>query len=122
MIGRMFVILIACCMVPVLGCAERFAPVRGQVTLDGKPLPNAVVGFYPDNRRGSHGVTDAEGKYELIYSDTKIGILPGKYLVRITTGDVNTPERLPPRYHEKTELAAEVKPGENVFDFALKSK
>ena len=104
------------------GCGERYWSVRGQVTLDGKPLQGATVGFYPEKGRGSHGMTDAEGKYELLYTNKQAGIPAGKCLVRITTADPNTPERLPARYHEKTELAEEVKSGDNVFDFALKSK
>jgi hypothetical protein len=122
MIRNVTIIFLGVLSLGLGGCAERFAPVCGTVTLDGKPLEGAIVGFYPADRRGSHGVTDAQGRYELVYSQTIKGILPGQYLVRITTADVNTPERLPARYHERTELSAEVKPGDNVHDFALKSK
>jgi hypothetical protein len=106
----------------VAGCETRYATVRGRVTLDGRPLKSALVGFYPETGRGSHGETDAEGRYELMYTNKKAGVPPGSCVVRITTADANTPEKLPARYHEKSELAEDVKPGDNVFDFELKSK
>ena len=104
------------------GCETPYATVKGRVTLDGKPLGGALVGFYPDQGRGSHGETDADGRYELRYTNKKAGVPPGGCVVRITTADANTPEKLPARYHDKSELAEEVKPGDNVFDFELKSK
>lgn len=106
----------------VAGCETPYAGVTGRVTLDGKPLKGATVGFYPEQGRGSHGETDAEGRYELRYTNQKAGVPPGKCVVRITTADANTKERLPARYHEKSELTEEVKPASNVFDFELKSK
>jgi hypothetical protein len=104
------------------GCEVQYATVKGRVTLDGKPLKGAAVGFYPPQGRGSHGETDADGRYELRYTHAKAGVPPGKCVVRITTADANTPERLPARYHEQTELSEEVKPTGNVFNFDLKSK
>lgn len=106
----------------VAGCETRYATVKGRVTLDGRPLKGATVGFYPDQGRGSHGETDADGRYELRYTTKKAGVPPGNCVVRITTADANTPEKLPARYHEKSELAEEVKPGDNVFDFDLTSR
>lgn len=104
------------------GCEAPYSTVKGQVTLDGKPLRGATVGFFPGQGRGSYGETDAEGRYELKYTVQKAGVPAGRCVVRITTADAVNPERLPKRYHENSELAEEVKPGSNVFDFALKSK
>jgi hypothetical protein len=105
----------------VAGCEVQYASVSGRVTLDGKPLKGATVGFYPPQGRGSHGVTDDDGRYELHYTHSKAGVPPGKCIVRITTADPNRPERLPAKYHEQSELSEEVKPSNNVFDFDLKS-
>lgn len=104
------------------GCEAPYSTVSGRVTLDDRPLRGATVGFYPEQGRGSYGETDAEGRYELRYTNKKAGVPPGKCIVRITTGDAVAPERLPKRYHENSELAEEVKPGHNVFDFPLTSK
>jgi len=104
------------------GCEAPYSTVKGRVTLDGKPLRGAMVGFYPAQGRGSHSMTDADGRYELLYTNKKAGVPAGRCIVRITTADALNPERLPKRYHEDSELAEDVKPGDNVFDFALKSK
>jgi hypothetical protein len=105
-----------------VGCEPPYSTVKGKVTLEGKALKGALVGFFPEKGRGSYGTTDAEGRYELMYTDAKPGVPAGKCIVRITTADANTPEKLPARYHEKSELTEEVKPGDNVFDFDLKKK
>ena len=45
----------------VSGCGEvEYPSVTGPVTLDGKPLPNAVVSFMPDDQQGvpSLGIAD----------------------------------------------------------------
>ncbi|MGL4552425.1 MAG: carboxypeptidase regulatory-like domain-containing protein [Gemmataceae bacterium] len=96
--------------------------MNGRVTLDGTPLKGAAVGFYPEQGRGSHGETDADGRYDLKYTNQKAGVPAGKCVVRITTADANTLERLPARYHEESKVVEDVKPGSNVFNFDLKSK
>lgn len=108
------------------------APVSGTVLLNGQPLPNAAIRFQPESGRVSIGETDASGHYSLQYNDTTPGAKIGSHKVSITTyrdnsvpGDINSPsapELLPPRYHEQTELTAEVQPGENKIDFNLEPK
>jgi hypothetical protein len=106
----------------IAGCEAPYSTVKGQVSLDGKPLKGATVGFYPDKGRGSHGVTDDQGRYELRYTMEKPGVPAGKCVVRITTADASHPERLPAKYHESTTLSQDVLPGDNVFNFELQSK
>lgn len=114
--------------------------VTGTVRLDGQPLPGVAVLFAPEttgdkaNSGGpSTGVTDKDGKYKLEYSDTKSGAVVGKHTVRLTTGrragedetgkrTPPVPEKLPAKYNLQSTLTQEVKPGENTFDFDLKSK
>jgi len=107
------------------------APVSGTVLLNGQPLPNAAIRFQPESGRVSIGETDASGHYSLQYNDTTPGAKIGSHKVSITTyrdnsipGDINSPpapELLPPRYHEQTELTAEVQPGKNTINFNLES-
>jgi hypothetical protein len=104
------------------GCEAPYSTVKGRVTLDGNPLKGATVGFYPGKGRGSHGVTDADGRYELKYTMEKPGVPAGNCIVRITTADAMSPERLPAKYHENSTLSQEVLPGDNVFNFDLQSK
>lgn len=112
------------------GCSKNsdLADVRGMITLDGEPLTNAFVVYAP-TRSGttSYGRTDAEGNYEMMFSDSESGAWIGENLVRINTGDVGAgggagpPERVPAVYNRNSTLKVDVKPDANVFDFALKS-
>lgn len=119
-----------------LGCSGGnevdLAPVTGIVTLDGKPLPDAMVSFYPVNEgRSSHATTNGAGEYRLQYTGTKEGALVGKHTVKIETGVItgegeaasakNTP-KLNPIYNELSELTGEVKSESNVINFELKSQ
>ncbi len=125
------------CLCGLCGCNSDIAEVKGIVTLDGKPLHDATVTFHPQagGRPGS-AITDKDGRYELIFTGTEKGAMIGKNVVTISTyyppmgntgPDGKTsqiparPERLPAKYHEKTELSVEVKPGIPSYDFDLKS-
>jgi hypothetical protein len=116
-----------CFLVFVLaGCSQsgpETAPVKGRVTLDGRPLPNAVVQFQPDeNKRPAFGGTDENGEYQLYYKKGVVGARVGKHIVRITApSGPNTPA-IPERYNKQSELKAEVKPGQNELNFDLKSE
>lgn len=103
--------------------------VSGVVTLDGQPLAEATVMFQPTNGRASIATTDSAGKYALLYLDGVPGAMLGAHKVIIRTevpGEDGRPpivkEKLPKRYHDQTELKAEVKPGANTFDYELTSQ
>jgi hypothetical protein len=110
--------------------------VKGTVTFEGAPLAGASVTFMPDSGRPASATTDSAGNYELVYiRDTK-GCKIGHNKVEITSvveggnemeaeGDDATPaeatkEKLPAKYNTNTELEADVKAGENTFNFDLK--
>ncbi len=117
--------------VPAAGCGnsdEGLARVKGSVTLDGKPLTGASVEFEPESGSPSYGKTDGNGWYKLMYTQEKAGAVIGKHTVRIRTREITTdengrevfvPERLPAKYHLRSELTAEVEPGRNKFHFEL---
>lgn len=121
--------------------------VSGTVTLDGKPLPEAVVTFDADDGQFSYGLTDSAGRFALRFDSVKSGVTPGKKTVRISTtrkilglntkdeggeesgGEgaaakpADTPtELVPVRYNKKSELSVEVSPNQTHFDFPLVSK
>jgi hypothetical protein len=117
----------------LVGCGGPEHPdvgrVSGTVTLDGQPLSDATVMFQPTEGRASVATTDKAGKYSLIYLDGVPGAKLGSHKVIIRTeipGEDGQPpiakEKLPKKYHEQTELTAEVKPGSNTFDFPLTSQ
>lgn len=108
------VLLLACASAAFLLCGcggsgyDNIAPVSGVVTLDGKPAGNVMVTFTPEGGGvASSGITDSQGKYELIYIDAK-GAQIGRHRVAVTTiSGMKAPEALPseirsddPRYAE----------------------
>ena len=96
--------------------------VTGVVTIDGDPLPNAVVMFKPEGKRSSRGFTDSQGRYELIYLRDIRGATTGSHRViidRVPQKESGKYQRLPDCYNIETELTAEVEPGENLFDWEL---
>ena len=123
LLGLMSVTSLAGCTNPNL------ADVRGVITLDGKPLPDAFVLYTPVSKGAtSFGKTDANGYYRMKFSDTQRGgAFIGSNRVSIGTGDIaadnsgRTPEVVPSAYNTKTRLVAEVNSGRNTFDFDLKS-
>ncbi len=121
---------------------------HGTITLDGQPLPNAVVTFEdPTDDTMSYAKTDAEGNYTLQFDSDMSGVKVGKKVVRISTtrrllalasksgeeeGDVDGDpdavskkkpvELVPDAYHKNSELTADVVQGTTRYDFALQSK
>jgi hypothetical protein len=135
-VGRM----LGCMAVALLatGCggargAKTYA-VQGKVTIQGQPLADVVVSFYPEQGRPASGTTDAQGAFALSTFESKDGAAAGSYRVAINEpaaemaeGDYSIPAEKPPRFPVKytnpfeSELIAEVKPGpENTFTFDLK--
>lgn len=108
------------------GCSRSdlpsLAPVSGTVTLDGKPLKQALVTFRPAKNRASRGRTDGEGHYELLYSPGNRGAKIGNHTVIISVRtELDPVERIPAKYNSQTTLTREVKKGKNVLVFDLKS-
>jgi hypothetical protein len=110
-----------------VGCSQsgpKLAPVQARVTLDGRPLNTVDVVFQPrDGGRPGTARTDADGHYELTYKRGSMGARVGEHTVRIgyTSNIVPNPPKIPARYNTASELRAEVKPGQNEFNFDLKS-
>ena len=112
---------------------ENLGRVSGQVTLDGQPLPGALLTFVPVTPGGSTslGKTNESGDYTLSYSGSINGAEIGQHRVTITTysgGDTDAeppqpkvPEKVPAKYNYQSELTAEVKAGSNTIDFPLKN-
>ena len=127
------------------GSADGLVPVTGTVTLDDKPLANAVLTFIPSGETlGQGGVarTDAAGKFEATSFDLKDkGLVQGNYRVVITkpvnpdgTDFVAAPDTdmmtatykqlLPPIYSDQTQtkLTAEIPAAGKELEFKLSSK
>lgn len=130
--------IILACLVSLVGCGGdglHLATVDGIVTLNGEPLAEARIVFYPEGGgRLSHAITDLDGSYSLVYVDGIRGALPGTHKVSISTFVEADPdsddalikmgqrELLPPQYNSLTTLTAELSPGQSEkLDFDLKA-
>jgi len=121
----------AVCLVALLffaigcgGTGEKLGSVKGKITYKGEPLAEARIEFDPvEEGRPATGFTDAEGNYTLSFVQSEAGAKVGKHIVRIRTDkDVDgivVKEKLPAKYHEKSELTAEVTSGANEINFDL---
>jgi hypothetical protein len=80
------------CLVFAAGCGSSSGtiPVHGTVTLDGKPLPGAVIIYQPNDvspktpSRNAQGTIMLDGTYSLTSFQTGDGAFPGEYTVLIT--------------------------------------
>jgi hypothetical protein len=83
--------LVAALVLAVPGCSGEGRPVKvnGVVTLDGKPLSDAVVRFIPEDKNGREatGVTGADGTFRLSTFRSHDGALPGQYKVTVQQAD-----------------------------------
>lgn len=117
--------------------------VTGTVTYNKKPVAEANVTFFPTEKgkRPAVGMTNSSGKYRLSISGTEQGAVAGPCQVAIVLRapyDGPIPEGMSPGYAKEqfqnqgkplipekyfstqsSGLSVEVKPGRNVFDFAL---
>ena len=102
--------------------------VEGVVTLDGQPASHVMIQFQPNDLSGSpsFGFADADGHYHLQYTSARPGALIGNHTISITYDDDPSPDwpahpvQIPEKYNSRSELKAEVKPGQNRQDFHLK--
>lgn len=111
--------------------------VSGEVTLDGKPLPEGKIEFAPVGTAPADiAVADIEdGRFSIVRS---VGPSPGKYKVKISSrksqkiaagqepgGAPNKrePEKIPKKYNTKSELEIHIPPeGPVTLNFPLEGK
>lgn len=122
-------------MLLLAGCGAADGPelarVSGTVTLNGEPLPHAVVQFQPTGPQGSYSAarTDESGFYELRFTRDRSGAIIGTHRVSISTAapdaeDENgnprpIAEQVPASYNAQSTLTREVKRGANTIDLPL---
>jgi hypothetical protein len=112
------------------------AEVSGTVTLDGSPLPRAMIQFVPDGTKGTKGPTgvaasDEKGQFEVRTAGVK-GALVGHHKISVharrapkDSTDTMPPSLIPAAYNNPSTsgLSAEVRKGEkNAVDLPLHSK
>jgi hypothetical protein len=88
--------ILVCCFLAT-GCGgERLVNGTGVATRAGKPMPNLVINFSPEKGLRSFALTDADGKFKMVFNDGRDGVLVGNHKVWIslpTAGGRKDPER-----------------------------
>jgi len=114
------------------GYQQETAPVRGKVTLNGKPLPGGSVMFVPQHGRGAVGQIDGNGSFVLgTYRETD-GAIVGRHKVAVfpVRGGFESDERpanyvpIPQRYQSSasSDVDIEIRANEdNVVEIKLTS-
>lgn len=115
------------------GCSDGKAKVTGSVTFDGQPVTSGVVTFVrKEGQLVREGAVITQGSFQAV-------LAPGTYQVELNGQKVSgtrkqkgfdgkdevleiTEELFPDRYNLKTELVAEIKPGQNTLKFETKAK
>ena len=137
LLNKMAICLLTGMVAVAVGCgSSNQVSVQGRVTFDGQPVGPGSIVFLPET--GAEGTKVAapieDGKYQI---GTERGAAPGNFRVEISwskkTGRQlpsadpgimmdETKEAIPPQYNSQTTLRCELKPGENVHDFDLKTQ
>ncbi len=134
LLGEVFLLLV------VIGCNGKprdvLYPVRGKITLDGKPLPRGSVSLRPETHEAGHqptGMIEPAGEY-VVYTNRRAGASPGSYKVVVFATEAaagaggaahpGLPQSLVPvRYNrpEETPLRLEVvaEPAAGVYNLEL---
>lgn len=115
------------------GCSDGKAKVSGTVTFDGQPVASGVATFVrKEGELVREGAIISQGSFQAV-------LTPGNYQVELNGQKVSgtrkqkgfdgkeevleiTEELFPERYNSKTELVAEIKPGQNTLKYEAKAK
>jgi hypothetical protein len=108
MVKRVLVLSLLLAFAIGCGSGPKLVPVSGVVTLNGKPLGEAVIQFLPDppteDAHPADDVTDPEGNYQ---AETKgrSGVVPGKYRVVITKDNTPIPAAVSEQFKDDPFMA-----------------
>jgi len=128
----------------VIGCGSDYelVPVSGTISLNGKPLPDAIILTQPIGSQenltpgpGSFARTDANGRFTLeLQSEDRVGAVPGECRIKIREAGEARPSsddtfsrrdlysRIPPDYLEGLVKYTIGEEGTDAMDFDLKTR
>ncbi len=123
-------------LLAAVGCGSKFActdAAEGTLTLDGAPVPNALVQFVPQVAEGlkaptCSGTTDAKGFFKLTRGDNqkpgavvgknKVIVFPGRAAADRDNPGTDAPSPVPAAYMSaaKTPLSVDVTADRKTYD------
>jgi hypothetical protein len=91
----------------LIGCSgrksapvEKLTPVTGSVKIAGQPTAGIRITLAPNAPTpgtGGFGITDADGKFELVHKSQKKGVVPGSYTVHFSRFLMPNGAEVPPK-------------------------
>jgi len=117
--------LLSVFLLGIVGCSgstdqPELAEVSGVVTLDGKPVSGVNILFQPESGRAAVGMTDKDGRYELVYLDGVSGCKMGTNTVGFNwPPDSLGMVAIPASHTGANAFKFDVKPGSNTFDLTM---
>ena len=131
--------LFAWLLLLIAGCGDNQVRIRGNVTLDGKPIDTGAITFIPNDlsKGQTAGASITVGEFQVVGNNLPP---PGLYRVeirgqkktgkQIPSGSPSPPgtmveetiEAVPAKYNYKSELKQELKSGDNNINFEVTSQ
>lgn len=95
-------------LIAIAGCGSEggLVPVTGVVTMDGEPVTEGRIEFFPQSGRPASGVIRSDGRYSLTTYESGDGAKPGEYVVTVTARQ--TPNTAPMYKSMEDELMGKV--------------
>jgi hypothetical protein len=134
MCWRVGVVVAACLAAAGCGGGPASATVSGEVKVDGVPVASGVISYVPADVTGVPATAEIkDGRYEVRTTagnkrvQISVPVVTGKRKAHVGSDAPwveSTAESLPDKYHTRSELTFEVKPGSNTkdWDLAVKKK
>ena len=93
-------------------------PVKGKVTLNGKPVTKGTIHFEPDYGRPAQGPIQADGSFVLTTYQADDGAVPGTHRVSVTDAGRAVPQKFTSAGSSRIEV--EVTKDRTDYDVELK--
>jgi hypothetical protein len=80
---RMILLSISVMMLAAVGCdsGPKIVKIAGVATHKGEPISNLLIEFHPDSGRPSNATTNGEGRFEMSYDPSRMGVQTGNVTV-----------------------------------------
>ena len=101
-----YLLLLVVAGAPMAGCGQKgseLVAVSGQVTMDGEPVGEGQIQFFPDSGRPASGELGPDGRYQLTTYEAGDGVLPGAYKVTVTAVKTHDPREKFASFEEERE-------------------
>lgn len=112
---RCLLLLLPC----LAGCGRGYPPcgvVVGNITIDGKPVDQGQICFFPESGRPATGAVQPDGSYRLTTFDPEDGAIIGRHRISLDVKRISYQGKIPQSFEEEV---AQMKQGGSPKDYQL---